>query len=46
MVQGNKSQVTKSQVTWGPKLFVTVMVLALVFFWWLLMYSHGVAVPE
>lgn len=27
---------------WGPKLFLTVLVISLVFFWWLLIYSHGV----
>lgn len=27
---------------WGPKLFLTVAVVSLVFFWWLLIYSHGV----
>jgi len=32
----------KYQTTWGPKLFMAVFVLGLVFFWWLLLYSHGV----
>ena len=27
---------------WGPRLFVSVLVISLVFFWWLLIYSHGV----
>ncbi len=40
------AQSNKPQVTWGPKLFATVMVLALVFFWWLLLYSHGVTIQE
>ena len=29
-------------VRWGPKLFLLVLVISLVFFWWLLIYSHGV----
>ncbi|MDX8412243.1 MAG: hypothetical protein R8K46_10315 [Mariprofundaceae bacterium] len=27
---------------WGPKLFLATLVAALIFFWWLLLYSHGV----
>ena len=27
---------------WGPKLFLTAMFISLVFFWWLVLYSHGV----
>ncbi len=30
--------------TWGPKLFWITLVLILVFFWWLLIYSGGVEV--
>jgi hypothetical protein len=30
------------QDSWGPKLFIGVFVVMLVFFWWLLLYSHGV----
>ena len=29
---------------WGPKLFLTVLFISLIFFWWLLIYSHGVDV--
>lgn len=29
--------------TWGPWLFGITMALVLAFFWWLLIYSHGVA---
>ena len=29
--------------TWGPWLFGAVMVAVLVYFWWLLIYPHGVA---
>jgi len=36
-------QVSKADgVTWGPKLFWIVLVLILVFFWWVLIYSGGV----
>jgi len=28
--------------TWGFGLFIGVLVVTLVFFWWLLIYSHGV----
>jgi len=31
---------------WGPRLFVSVLVISLVFFWWLLIYSHGVTPGE
>lgn len=30
------------EATWGPKLFAGALVAALVFFWWLVIYSHGV----
>lgn len=29
-------------VSWGPRLFWIVLVLILVFFWWVLIYSGGV----
>jgi len=28
---------------WGPKLFLSALLVSLVFFWWLVIYSHGVA---
>ena len=31
------------EASWGPKLFLGVFVLVLVFFWWLLIYSGGVS---
>ncbi len=31
-------------VTWGPKLFLGVIVAVLLFFYWLLIYSGGVTV--
>ena len=30
-------------VTWGPTVFYGALLASLVFFWWLLIYSHGVA---
>ncbi len=30
-------------VTWGPILFYGVLVGVLVFFWWMVIYPHGVA---
>jgi hypothetical protein len=33
---------TRGEVTWGPKLFYGALLASLVFFWWLLIYSHGV----
>ena len=36
-------QPTSNHATWGPKLFYGALVASLVFFWWLLIYSHGVA---
>jgi len=32
--------------SWGPKLFWAVLIGVLVFFWWLLIYSHGVEVHQ
>ncbi len=29
--------------SWGPKLFYITLAASLVFFWWLLIYSHGVS---
>jgi len=33
------------RVTWGPKLFYLTLVAGLLFFWWLLIYDHGVVPP-
>jgi len=48
--QKNDSKATESEKpvntavsNWGPRLFIAVVVFTLVFFWWLLIYSHGVA---
>lgn len=30
------------EYTWGPKLLAAVLVGMLIFFWWLVLYSHGV----
>ncbi len=32
----------KSAATWGPKLFYAALIASLVFFWWLVIYDHGV----
>ncbi len=42
-MQPDDRQDIKQKSTWGPKLFLTVLVVILVFFWWLLIYPHGVA---
>ncbi len=28
--------------SWGPKIFWLTLLVILVFFWWLLIYSHGI----
>ncbi|NOX91303.1 MAG: hypothetical protein GXP18_02290 [Gammaproteobacteria bacterium] len=33
---------SRDGVSWGPKLFWAVLLVMLVFFWWLLIYSHGI----
>ena len=32
-----------SASTWGPALFYVTLAAALVFFWWLVIYDHGIA---
>ncbi|MCU7810328.1 MAG: hypothetical protein KZQ77_03715 [Candidatus Thiodiazotropha sp. (ex Notomyrtea botanica)] len=39
----NKLPETKS-ASWGPKLFIAVLLALLAFFYWLLIYSGGVTV--
>ncbi|MBT3204855.1 MAG: hypothetical protein HOM14_13920 [Gammaproteobacteria bacterium] len=39
---GQNAGVNES-VTWGPKLFYGVLIAVLVFFWWMVIYPHGVA---
>lgn len=36
------SQVSDT-TTWGPVLFYGVLIAVLVFFWWMVIYPHGVA---
>lgn len=36
----------KQKQGWGAKLFYSALIAALVFFWWLLIYSHGVIPPH
>ena len=31
------------ETNWGPWLFRLVLLVTLVFFWWLVIYDHGVA---
>ncbi len=31
-----------AEATWGPMFFYAALVAALVFFWWLVIYDHGV----
>ncbi len=26
----------------GPAIFITTLIVSLIFFWWLLIYSHGI----
>ncbi len=40
--QQESDRVEAPSVGWGPKLFFGVFAVVLVFFWWLLIYSHGV----
>ncbi|MCF6237009.1 MAG: hypothetical protein L3J70_11670 [Gammaproteobacteria bacterium] len=37
---------TGYRTTWGTKLFWGVLIGLLVFFWWLLIYSHGIEVSH
>ena len=37
------SDAGSGRYTWGPKLFYLTLVAGLVFFWWLLIYDHGVS---
>jgi len=36
------SPISASGSYWGRGLFIVTLVITLVFFWWLLLYSHGV----
>ena len=43
MMTMKKEDDTKNKsVTWGPWLFGAVLAGMLVFFWWLVIYDHGV----
>lgn len=39
-----QENISRIGVSWGPKLFWATLMVVLVFFWWLLIYSHGVEV--
>jgi hypothetical protein len=44
MKNDNEQTPQKSESSsWGPKLFYITLVASLVFFWWLLIYSHGIS---
>lgn len=40
---GDEPSLQEQSVSWGPKLFYGVLIAVLVFFWWMVIYSHGVA---
>jgi len=42
MEEHEQSSSGSGRVTWGPKLFYLTLLAGLVFFWWLLIYDHGV----
>ncbi len=42
MKNDNDNQIT-NKPSWGAKLFYITLVASLVFFWWLLIYSHGIS---
>ncbi len=39
---GQSERDVEPEVTWGPRLFYCAIIASLVFFWWLLIYDHGV----
>ena len=42
----NEQASAQEKVSWGPKLFYGVMIAVLIFFWWMVIYPHGVAPHE
>ncbi len=38
-----KKHSSREETSWGPKLFYSVLIGVLIFFWWMVIYSHGVA---
>ncbi len=43
MSKEDKGSLQAGQKTsWGPKLFYGVLLAVLVFFWWMVIYPHGV----
>ncbi|MCP3686808.1 MAG: hypothetical protein GY784_00200 [Gammaproteobacteria bacterium] len=40
--QDKSSLQTGQETSWGPKLFYGVLIAVLVFFWWMVIYPHGV----
>ncbi len=39
---GKQQGANRYPTTWGPYLYYGVFVAVLVFFWWMVIYSHGV----
>ena len=38
-----ENSLASGTTTWGPFLFYGVFIAVLVFFWWMVIYPHGVA---
>lgn len=43
MSDQDKSNSRDADTSWGPKLYYGVLIAVLVFFWWMVIYPHGVA---
>jgi len=43
MTTDSKQKQMSQKTGWGAKLFYITLVASLVFFWWLLIYSHGIS---
>jgi hypothetical protein len=41
--EASRNSPGSEKVTWGPVLFYGVLIAVLVFFWWMVIYPHGVA---
>ena len=40
---GIDEEPTNDPTTWGPLLFYATLIGVLVFFWWMVIYDHGVS---
>jgi len=43
MSDQNQNEPQGDETSWGPFLFYGVLIAVLVFFWWMVIYPHGVA---